>query len=67
MGASALRRLLSIAATVALGAVSPPPPALRIQVTQNDAPYLRVDNYSSMITYSSMQLTLPTTASIGCV
>jgi hypothetical protein len=66
MGASALRRLLSIAATIALGAVSPPP-ALRIQVTQNDAPYLRVDNYSAMITYSSMQLTLPTTASIGCV
>jgi pimeloyl-ACP methyl ester carboxylesterase len=35
---------------------------LQIQVTQNDAPYLRLDNYPSVINYSSMQLTLPTTA-----
>jgi fermentation-respiration switch protein FrsA (DUF1100 family) len=35
---------------------------LRIQVTQNDAPYLRLDNYGSVINYSFMQLTLPTTA-----
>src|SRR2546425_12449496 len=39
---------------------------LRIQVTQNDVPYLRLDNYQSSAVYSSMQLTLPTTASIGC-
>jgi predicted acyl esterase len=36
--------------------------SLRIQVTQNDAPYLRLDNYASVINYSFMQLTLPTTA-----
>jgi len=35
---------------------------IRIQVTQNEAPYLRLDNYQSAITYSSMKLTLPTTA-----
>lgn len=35
---------------------------IRIQVTQNDAPYLRLDNYPSTIIYSFMQLTLPTTA-----
>ena len=39
---------------------------LRIQVTQNDMPYLRLDNYQSSAVYSSMQLILPTTASIGC-
>jgi predicted acyl esterase len=39
---------------------------LRLQVTQNDAPYLRPDNYASAINYSSMRLTLPTTAPIGC-
>src|SRR2546430_1449141 len=39
---------------------------LRIQVTQNDMPYLRLDNYQSSAVYSSMLLTLPTTASIGC-
>jgi fermentation-respiration switch protein FrsA (DUF1100 family) len=39
---------------------------LRLQVTQNDAPYLRPDNYASAITYSSMKLQLPATASIGC-
>lgn len=39
---------------------------LRIQVTQNDAPYLRSDNYPSSFVYSSMKLTLPTTASIAC-
>jgi hypothetical protein len=35
---------------------------IRIQVTQNDAPYLRLDNYASAINYSFMQLTLPATA-----
>jgi hypothetical protein len=35
---------------------------IRIQVTQNDAPYLRLDNYASAINYSFMQLTLPTPA-----
>jgi ABC-2 type transport system ATP-binding protein len=39
---------------------------LRLQVTQNDAPYLRLDNYPSSVSYASMKLTLPTTASIGC-
>jgi len=39
---------------------------LRIQVTQNDAPYLRLDNYPSSISYSSMALTLPVVASPGC-
>lgn len=39
---------------------------IRIQVTQNDAPYLRLDNYASSITYGSMKLTLPTVASPGC-
>jgi len=39
---------------------------LRIQVTQNDAPYLRLDNYASSVTYASMKLTLPSTASIAC-
>jgi len=29
-------------------------------VTQNDAPYLRVDNLASAIVYSSVRLTLPT-------
>jgi fermentation-respiration switch protein FrsA (DUF1100 family) len=35
---------------------------IRIQVTQNDAPYLRLDNYQSAITYISMKLILPTAA-----
>jgi predicted acyl esterase len=35
---------------------------IRIQVTQNDAPYLRLDNYASAINYSFMELTLPTPA-----
>jgi predicted acyl esterase len=35
---------------------------IRIQVTQNDAPYLRLDNYQSAITYNSMKLILPTAA-----
>ena len=39
---------------------------LRLQVTQNDAPYLRLDNYASSVTYSSMSLTLPVVASPGC-
>ena len=39
---------------------------LRIQVTQNDMPYLRLDNYPSSAVYNSVLLTLPTTASIGC-
>ncbi|TMC87296.1 MAG: hypothetical protein E6J12_13255 [Chloroflexi bacterium] len=40
---------------------------LRIEVTQNDAPYMRHDNYASAISYSSMSLTLPIRgASITC-
>jgi predicted acyl esterase len=39
---------------------------LRIEVTQNDAPYLRLDNYPSSVTYTSMKLTLPTVASNAC-
>jgi fermentation-respiration switch protein FrsA (DUF1100 family) len=39
---------------------------LRIQITQNDAPYLRLDNYPSTVSYSAMRLTLPATASISC-
>jgi hypothetical protein len=39
---------------------------LRIQVTQNDMPYLRLDNYQSSAVYSSMRLTIPATASISC-
>jgi len=39
---------------------------LRIQVTQNDAPYLRPDNYASSVSYAAVKLTLPVTASIGC-
>jgi len=40
---------------------------LRIEVTQNDAPYMRLDNYASAISYSSMSLTLPIRgASITC-
>ena len=33
---------------------------LRLEVTQNDAPYLRMDNLPSAITYAGMSLTLPT-------
>jgi predicted acyl esterase len=32
---------------------------LRLEVTQNDAPYLRIDNYASAIQYSSVRLVLP--------
>jgi hypothetical protein len=32
---------------------------IRLQVTQNDAPYLRLDNLASAIVYSSVTLTLP--------
>lgn len=39
---------------------------LRLQVTQNDAPYLRLDNYASAVTYGTMKLDLPVTASISC-
>jgi hypothetical protein len=39
---------------------------LRIEVTQNDAPYMRLDNYPSTITYSSLTLTLPSRAAISC-
>jgi ABC-2 type transport system ATP-binding protein len=39
---------------------------LRLQVTQNDVPYLRLDNYPSSIRYGSMRLTLPTTSAAGC-
>jgi len=35
-------------------------------VTQNDAPYLRPDNYASSVSYAAVKLTLPVTASIGC-
>ena len=35
--------------------------SLRLEVTQNDAPYLRIDNYASSIGYSSMRLVLPLT------
>ena len=34
--------------------------ALRLEVTQNDAPYLRLDDYVSHIDYSMAGLTLPT-------
>ena len=40
--------------------------ALRIQVTQNDMPYLRLDNYPSSAVYSTMRLTIPATAPISC-
>jgi predicted acyl esterase len=33
---------------------------IRLEVTQNDAPYLRPDNLVSAIVYSSVTLTLPT-------
>jgi fermentation-respiration switch protein FrsA (DUF1100 family) len=35
---------------------------VRIQVTQNDMPYLRLHNYPSVIKYGSMTFTMPTTA-----
>jgi pimeloyl-ACP methyl ester carboxylesterase len=39
---------------------------LRIEVTQNDAPYMRLDNYASTINYASVMLTLPTTTPVSC-
>jgi hypothetical protein len=39
---------------------------LRLEVTQNDAPYMRLDNYPSAIQYASMSLTLPVTSTPGC-
>ena len=39
---------------------------LRLEVTQNDAPYMRLDNYASSILYSSMKLTLPATSTPAC-
>jgi predicted acyl esterase len=33
---------------------------IRLEVTQNDTPYLRVDNLASAIVYRSVRLTLPT-------
>ena len=33
---------------------------IRLEVTQNDAPYLRLDNLPSTIGYGSVQLRLPT-------
>lgn len=39
---------------------------LILQVTQNDGPYLRPDNYPSSFAYSDMTLTLPTTSAISC-
>lgn len=38
---------------------------LRLEVTQNDAPYVRLDNYASSMVFDSVELTLPTTSS-GC-
>jgi len=32
---------------------------VRIEVTQNDAPYMRLDNYASAVQYSSINLVLP--------
>lgn len=39
---------------------------VRIEVTQNDAPYMRLDNYASAVQYSSIRLTLPATAPASC-
>jgi len=39
---------------------------LRLEVTQNDAPYMRLDNYASAVQYSSVSLTLPATAPASC-
>ena len=39
--------------------------SIRLEVTQNDAPYMRLDNYPSSIAYRSMALALPTTGG-GC-
>ena len=41
---------------------------VRIEVTQNDAPYMRLDNYASAVDYFSMTITLPTPAAAptGC-
>jgi hypothetical protein len=47
------------------GWVFPAGHQVRLEVTQNDAPYLRLDNYGSAIDYTSMTLTLPTT-SVSC-
>ena len=33
---------------------------IRLEVTQNDSPYLRTDNLPSAISYTAMTLTLPT-------
>jgi predicted acyl esterase len=33
---------------------------IRLEVTQNDTPYLRLDNVASAIVYKSVRLTLPT-------
>jgi hypothetical protein len=48
------------------GWVFPAGHQVRIEVTQNDAPYMRLDNYPSAIDYTSMKLTLPTTAAVSC-
>ena len=37
-----------------------PSHTIRLQVTQNDAPYLRLDNLPSAISYNGVTLTLPT-------
>jgi predicted acyl esterase len=33
--------------------------SLRLEITQNDAPYVRIDNYASAVQYSSVRLVLP--------
>jgi uncharacterized protein len=40
--------------------------SLRLEVTQNDAPYMRIDNYQSAIAYTSAGLTLPVLANPAC-
>ncbi len=39
---------------------------LRLEVTQNDAPFLRVNNIASTISYDTVRLTLPVVAAVQC-
>ena len=39
---------------------------VRIEVTQNDAPYMRLDNYASAVQYASINLVLPATSAPAC-
>ncbi len=49
------------------GWVFPGGHSLRLEITQNDAPYVRLDNYASAITYASVRLVLPvTSAATSC-